>query len=73
MELTLALIGFGNVGRALVRLMQRKHDELRDRHNLTWRVTGISTGRHGLAADPDRVGRERRTGRCRKRQASWIA
>ena len=52
MELTIALIGFGNVGRALVRLMQRKHDELRDRHNLTWRVTGISTGRHGLAADP---------------------
>jgi homoserine dehydrogenase len=52
MELTVALIGFGNVGRALVRLMQRKHDELRDRHNLTWRVTGISTGRHGLAADP---------------------
>jgi len=52
MELTLALIGFGNVGRALVRLMQRKYDELRDRHNLTWRITGISTGRHGLAADP---------------------
>jgi homoserine dehydrogenase len=52
MELTLALIGFGNVGRALVWLMQRKRDELRNRHNLTWRVTGISTGRHGLAADP---------------------
>ena len=52
MELTLALIGFGNVGRALMRLMQRKHDDLRERHNLTWRVTGISTGRHGLAADP---------------------
>ncbi len=51
MELTIALIGFGYVGRSLVRLMQRKRDELRDRHNLTWRVTGISTGRHGLAAD----------------------
>jgi homoserine dehydrogenase len=52
MELTIALIGFGKVGRALVRLMQRKRDDLRERHNLTWRVTGISTGRHGLAADP---------------------
>jgi len=52
MELALTLIGFGNVGRALVRLMQRKRDDLRERHNLTWRVTGISTGRHGLAADP---------------------
>jgi homoserine dehydrogenase len=53
MQLNITLIGFGNVGRALVRLMQRKSDELRERHNLTWRVTGISTGRHGLAADPN--------------------
>lgn len=53
MELTLAFIGFGNVARTLMRLMQRKDAELRDRHNLTWRVTGISTARHGLAADPD--------------------
>ncbi len=52
MQLNIAMIGFGNVGRALVRLMQRKNDELRERHNLTWRFTGISTGRHGLAADP---------------------
>jgi homoserine dehydrogenase len=35
-----------------MRLMQRKNDELRDRYNLTWRVTGITTARHGLAADP---------------------
>ena len=53
MELDIAMIGFGNVGRALVRLMQRKNDELREQHNLTWRFTGISTGRHGLAADPN--------------------
>jgi homoserine dehydrogenase len=53
MELNVAMIGFGNVGRALVRLMQRKSDELRQRHDLTWRFTGISTGRHGLAADPN--------------------
>jgi len=53
MQLNIAMIGFGNVGRALVRLMQRKNDELRERHNLTWRFTGISTGRHGLAADPN--------------------
>ena len=53
MQLDIAMIGFGNVGRALVRLMQRKNDELRERHNLTWRFTGISTARHGLAADPN--------------------
>ena len=53
MQLDIAMIGFGNVGRALVRLMQRKNDELRKRHNLTWRFRGISTARHGLAADPN--------------------
>ena len=53
MELNIAMIGFGNVGRALVRLMQRKSDALRERQDLTWRFTGISTGRHGLAADPN--------------------
>ncbi len=52
MELALAMIGLGNVGRALMRLMQRKNDELRDCYNLTWRVAGIGTARHGLAADP---------------------
>ena len=53
MHLNIAMIGFGHVGRSLVRLMQRKNDDLREQHNLTWRFTGISTGRHGLAADPN--------------------
>ena len=53
MELNIAMIGFGNVGRALVRLMQHKKNDLREKHNLTWRFAGISTGRHGLAADPN--------------------
>ena len=52
MELSLAFVGLGNVARSLMRLMQRKNGELCSRHNLTWRVTGISTARHGLAADP---------------------
>ena len=52
MELLIAFIGFGNVARALVRTLQRKKDTLRARHNLTWRITGINTARHGLAADP---------------------
>lgn len=53
MDLSIALIGFGNVARALVRLMQRKDNDLRRRHNLTWRVVGIGTARHGLAVDPN--------------------
>ncbi|HVN55568.1 MAG TPA: homoserine dehydrogenase [Anaerolineaceae bacterium] len=47
----LALIGFGNVGRALARLLLRKQPDLRDRYGLTFAVTGIYTGRHGLAID----------------------
>jgi homoserine dehydrogenase len=45
----LALLGFGNVGRALARLLQRKETELKDRYGITFSVTGIATGRHGIA------------------------
>ena len=48
----LALLGFGNVGRALARLLQRKAVELKDRYELTYSVTGIATGHHGAAIDP---------------------
>ncbi len=48
----LALLGFGNVGRALARLLQRKEAELNDRYDITFSVTGIATGRHGAAIDP---------------------
>jgi homoserine dehydrogenase len=49
----LALLGFGNVGRALARLLQRKESELKEKYDLTFRVTGIATGKHGAAIDPD--------------------
>ena len=45
----LALLGFGNVGRSLALLLQRKEAELRDRYNITFNVTDIATGRHGAA------------------------
>ena len=48
----LALLGFGNVGQALVRLLTRKTDELRQRYGLEWRLTGVSTRRYGWLADP---------------------
>lgn len=49
---TLALLGFGNVGRAFARLLFRKEAELKDRYGITFTVTGIATGRHGAAIDP---------------------
>jgi homoserine dehydrogenase len=51
----IALLGFGNVGQALVRLLQRKKDLLLRNHNLSFSVTGIATGRHGMAIDPQGI------------------
>ncbi len=53
MHYNLALIGFGNVARALARLLLRKQDMLKALYGLTFSFTGISTGRHGLAVNPN--------------------
>lgn len=58
----LALLGFGNVGRALARLLQRKEAELKDRYGITFSVTGIATGRHGAAIDPAGLNLDRALG-----------
>jgi len=52
MHYKLALIGFGNVARALARLFVRKQDLLKGQ-GVTFSFTGISTGRHGFAVNPD--------------------
>jgi len=49
----LALLGFGNVGQALARLLTEKRAELQSLYELTFSVTGIATGRHGAAVYPD--------------------
>ena len=51
MQHRLAFIGFGNVARALARLMIRKQTVLRNIHDITFVATGIATGRHGCAVD----------------------
>lgn len=53
MHYNLALIGFGNVARSLARLLVRKQDVLKSKHNVTFSFTGISTGRHGYAVNPN--------------------
>lgn len=52
MHYKLALIGFGNVARSLAKLLIRKQDVLKSKHNITFSFTGISTGRHGFAVNP---------------------
>jgi homoserine dehydrogenase len=49
----LAIVGFGNVGRALLRLLISKEAELRRKHDLRWRLTGVATRRLGWIADPE--------------------
>jgi len=52
-QYNLAFLGFGNVGRALARLLQRKEMELIDDYGISYRITGIATGHHGAAINPD--------------------
>ncbi len=52
MHLRIALLGFGNVGRALAHLLLRKAEVLRRDYNLTFTVTGIATHSHGFAINP---------------------
>jgi homoserine dehydrogenase len=51
MRLDLALVGFGNVGRRFVRLASELTDRLARDYDLSLRVCGIATGRHGAAFD----------------------
>ena len=49
------LVGFGNVGRAFARLLLKKKEELSARYGLSVVVTGIITGSHGAAINPEGI------------------
>jgi homoserine dehydrogenase len=49
----LAFIGFGNVARALARLLERKRGLLESQFGITYSATGIATGSHGFAINPN--------------------
>ena len=49
----LVFIGFGNVARALTRLLTRKQATLARDYGITFSVTGIATGKHGFAVNPN--------------------
>jgi homoserine dehydrogenase len=66
----LALLGFGNVGQALARLLLDKQAELKERHHLTFSVTGISTARHGMAINPGGLDLERIMGLIKEKNGS---
>lgn len=53
MHHNLCFIGFGNVARSLVRLLERKREALESKYGITYSVTGIATGSHGFAVNSD--------------------
>ena len=48
-QVSLALVGFGNVGQAFARLLLQKEQELMRKYGYYFIVTGIVTGSHGSA------------------------
>lgn len=50
-HIRIVMVGFGNVGRALARLLLRKRSLLADQYGFTFQVNGIATGRRGAAID----------------------
>jgi homoserine dehydrogenase len=47
----LCFLGFGNVNRTLVRLLEDRREELQRHHNIACRITGIASRRLGWIAD----------------------
>jgi len=47
------LLGFGNVNRTLIRLLEDRAQELAEKHGIACRVTGIASRRLGWLANPD--------------------
>ena len=45
----LALLGFGNVGQALARLLREKAADMRNQYDIETSITAIATGQHGMA------------------------
>src|ERR1044071_9304272 len=51
----LCFLGFGNVGRALARLLVVKSTELRDNYGIEWEITGVATRRIGWRASDNPI------------------
>jgi homoserine dehydrogenase len=49
----LAIVGFGHVGRSLLRQLVAKEMELRRRYDIRWRLSGVATRRFGWIADSE--------------------
>jgi homoserine dehydrogenase len=48
----ICFLGFGNVNRTLLRLLEQKRGELNERYDLAWQLTGVASRRLGWIAAP---------------------
>ena len=51
----ICFIGFGNVGRALARLLVSKSAELRENYGIEWQINGVATRRLGWRASENAI------------------
>jgi homoserine dehydrogenase len=49
----LCFLGYGNVNRTLVRLFEDRAEELRTRHGIAYRITGVASRSLGWIAEPE--------------------
>lgn len=54
-EIKVALVGFGNVGKALARLLEKKQPVLQSEYGFSTLITGIATAHHGAAINPSGI------------------
>lgn len=54
-QISLVMVGFGNVGRAFARLIMQKQTMLASDYGVSFKVIGIATGRHGNAINLDGI------------------
>ena len=54
-NITICMLGFGNVGKAFVRLINRKADSLAREYNVVFKIVAITTGSHGKAINLDGI------------------
>ncbi|HVF54610.1 MAG TPA: hypothetical protein VM934_00590 [Pyrinomonadaceae bacterium] len=52
-QFNLCMLGFGNVGRALARLLVAKREEMRALYGIEWRITGVATRRMRWLVSPE--------------------
>jgi homoserine dehydrogenase len=52
-KFNLCLLGFGNVARALARLLDEKREELREQFGIEWSISGVATRRLGWLVAPE--------------------